>query len=96
MSGDWHLGFSSVVTVVEAKAADEGGFVDRDGGEKLGDCHCLLGYKPVEDGTANQLCLDAFLLDRRYSYVRVGFWVDLPQVDLPIFLGNEANKMGPV
>ncbi len=53
-----------MVTVIEAEAADNGGFIDRDGGKKLGDCHCLLGNLAVEYGTGDELCLDLLLFDR--------------------------------
>lgn len=46
MARDWHFGFSCVVTVVEAEAANNGGFIRKDGGKRLGDCHCLLGTRP--------------------------------------------------
>lgn len=95
MARDWHFGFSCAVTVVEAEAANNGGFTRRDGGKKLGDCHCLLGNEAVEYGTGDKVSLNPFLLDGCNSKIRVGLGVYLPQVDLAIFLGNEANKMGP-
>lgn len=96
MARNWHFGFPCVVTIVEAEAADNGCFIDRDGGKKLGDCHYLLGDETVEDGTRDEVCLDLFLFDRCNSKIRVGLGVNLPQVDLAIFLGNEANEMGPI
>lgn len=90
------FGFSCVVTVVEAEAANNGGFIRRDGGKKLGDCHCLLGNEAVEYGTGNKVCPNLFLFGGCNSKIRVGLGVYLPQVNLAIFLGNEANKMGPI
>ena len=95
MAWDWHFGFHCVVTIVEAETADDGSLLDGDGGKKLGNCHGLLGDNSVEYGTGDEVCLDLFLFDRCNSKVRVDFGVYLPQVDLAIFLGNEANKMGP-
>lgn len=93
---DGHLGFEGVVAVVEAEAADEGGFVDGDGGEELGDGHCLVGDEAVEEGSRDEFCFDLFLVDGCESEVGVGLGVDLAQVDLAIFLGDEANEMGPL
>ena len=93
---DWYLGFEGVVAVVEAEAADEGGFLDGDGGKELGDCHCLVGDEAVEDGSRDDFCFDLFLVDGCESEVWEGLGVDLAQVDLAIFLGDKANEMGPI
>lgn len=42
MAGDWHLGFSGVITIVESEATNDGGFFDGDWGMKLGGCHSLF------------------------------------------------------
>lgn len=96
MAGDWHFGFPCVVTVIEAEAADDWSFVDRNGWKKLGDCHFLLGDEAVEYRTGDEFCLDLSLFDRCNSKIRVGLGVYLPQMDLAIFFGNESNEMGPV
>ena len=85
-----------MVTVVEANAADDGGFLDGDGGKKLGDCHCPLRDGAAKYGAVDKVHFDLFLFDSSYSKIRVGFGVYLPQVDLTIFLGKEANEMGPI
>ena len=96
MARDGHFGFHCVITVIETEAADQRGFLDRDGGKKLGDCHCLLRDETIEYGTSDEVCLDLFLFDRCNSKIRVALGVYLSQMDLAIFLSNETNKMGPV
>lgn len=85
-----------MVAVIEAEAADDGSFFDGNGGKKLSDCHFLVGDEAVEHGTRDEVCLDLFLFDGCNPKIRVCLGIYLPQVDLAIFLGNEANKMGPV
>lgn len=93
---DRHVGFDGVVAVVEAQAADERDFVHGERGEELGDCHCSVGDGAVEYGARDEFRFDLFLLDGEDSEVRVRLGVDLAQVDLAIFLGDEANEMGPL
>ena len=96
VTGDGHLSFAGVVAVVETEAADDGGFVDRDGREELGDGHFLVRDEAVEYGAGDEVGLDRFLFDGCEAEVGVGFGVDLSQVHLAIFLGDEANEMGPI
>lgn len=96
MAWDWHFGFPCVITVVEAEAADNGGFINRDGRKKLGNCHFLLSDKAVKYGARDEVCLDLFLFHGCNSKIRVGLGVYLAQMDLAIFLGNEANEMRPI
>lgn len=61
MGRDRHFGFAGVVAVVEAQAADDGGFGDGDGGEELGDSHFFGGDVAVEEGACDEVCGDLFV-----------------------------------
>ena len=93
---DRHVGFARVVAVIEPEAADDGDFFGGDGGEELGDCHGSVGDDAVEYGACDEVRFDLFLFDGRDADVGVGLGVYLSQVGLAIFLGNEADEMGPV
>ncbi len=96
MGRDGHLGLDGVVAVVEAEAADDGDLFDGDGGEELGDGHGSGGDGAVEDGAGDEVGGDFLLVVGCEAEVWGDFGVDLAEVNLAIFLGDEADEVGPV
>ena len=96
MARDGHVGFLCMVPIIEAEATDDGSLLDRDGRKKLAYCHCLLRDGAVENGPCNDICHNLFLFHRCDAKVEIGLGVYLPQVDLAIVLGYEADEMSPI
>ena len=88
---DGHAGFLGVVAIVEPEAADDGDLVGGDWGQELRDGQGFLGDLAVEYGARDEFCFDLLLLDGCDAKVGRGLGVDLAQVDLAIFLGDEAD-----